>query len=203
MNISQAPVAFSSYTTLAGTTAQKIQYNAAGVAAGFAGNLYLTTPPSNLLNGTRFKIIVSGYVVAHGASQTVAPGLLLHPYTAAGAAPATNDAGTATFTPVGSGTLTAATVYDFTITQEFFGTSNSGKLTCFAPQVYMNGVPITIVTTTGLQSVTFASDIQTSPITGINTTYNNPLASFSVSLTNSVSDTVETAALTEFFIAQA
>lgn len=202
MFLAEAPVQFSSYTTVAGTSAQKIQVNAAGVLAGLSGNLYLTAPAANLINGTRFKVVVGGWVKSHGASQTVAPGLLLHPYTSAGIAPATNDAGTATFTPVASGTLTQGTTYDFTITQEFFGESNANTLTCFAPQVYMNGVSITIASTASAQAVTFGVASQASPITGVNNTVNFPLANFSVSLTNSVSDTAETAALTEFYISQ-
>jgi hypothetical protein len=196
--VNQAPVAFSAFTSASGTSAQTIPVSSTGVTAGVAaGNLYLDAAPSNLLNGRRFQVSVGGWVKAHGATQTFAPGLQIYPWntTVAGAKTAS---GTATFTPVASGTLVAGTFYDFVITQEFFGEANANTLTCFAPSVYVAGTQVTISSVASAQTVAFASASQTEPITGINNTTDYPLASFTVTFTNSVSDTVETMQLTSF-----
>src|ERR1700690_878789 len=115
---SQAPVAFSSYTSIAGSgNTQIIPVSANGVTQGLtAGNLYMNAGPSNNLNGRKFKVNAGGWVKAHGATQVIAFGLQCFPWntTVAGAI-ATS--GTATFTPVNSGQLTAGTTYDFYISQ--------------------------------------------------------------------------------------
>jgi hypothetical protein len=196
--VNQAPVAFSLMTSASGTSAQVLQVSSTGVTAGIAaGNFYLDSASSNLLNGRRFQVSAGGWVKAHGATQTFAPGLQILPWntTVAGARTAS---GTATFTPVASGTLTAGTFYDFSVTQEFFGEANANTLTCFAPAVYVAGTQVTISSVASAQTVAFASASQTEPITGINNTTDYPLASFVFSFTNSVSDTVETLQLTQF-----
>jgi hypothetical protein len=198
----QAPVAFSAYTTLSGTTAQTVQVSSAGVSAGLtAGNLYLDSASSNLMNGRRFVVTAAGWIKAHGATQLVAMGLQIYPWntTVSGARTAS---GTSTFTPVNSGTLTAGTFYDFVITQQFFGEANADTLTCFAPVVYVAGSPVTIVTTASPVTVAFASASQTEPINGVNNTTDYPLASFTCTIANNVSDTVETMQLTQFSVEQ-
>jgi hypothetical protein len=198
----QAPVAFSLTTSATGTSAQAFQVSSAGTSAGLtAGNLYLDSASSNLMNGRRFVVTAAGWVKAHGGTQTIAPGLQIYPWntTVAGARTAS---GTATFTPVASGTLVAGTFYDFVVTQQFFGEANANTLTCFAPVVYVAGSVVSIVTTASAQTVAFASASQTEPITGINNTVDYPLASFTCTFTNSVSDTVETLQLTQFSIEQ-
>lgn len=197
-----APVAFSAYTSVAGTAAQTIQVSAAGVSAGLtAGNFYLDSPSSNLLNGQRFTITVVGWVKAHGATQTFAPGFQIYPWNTS-VAGARTASGTATFTPVASGTLVAGTFYNFAITQSFFGDASAQTLTCQAPTVYVAGSPVTIVTTASAVTVAYSSESQTEPITGINNSTNYPLASFTVTFANSVSDTVETLQLTDFNLSQ-
>lgn len=196
----QAPVAFSAYTSIAGTAAQTMSVSAAGVSAGLtAGNFYLDATDSDKLNGRRFVVTAAGWIKAHGGTQTVAPGLQIYPWNTS-AAGARSASGTATFTPVASGTLVAGTYYDFVITQQFFGEANANTLTCFAPTVYVAGSVVTIVTTASAQTVSFASASQTEPITGINNTTDYPLASFTVTQTNSVSDTTQTSQLTYFGI---
>ncbi len=195
-----APVLFSATTAVAGTAAQSFQVSAAGVSAGLtAGNFFLDSTDSDKLNGRRFVVTAAGWVKAHGASNTFAPGLQIYPWntTVAGARTAS---GTATFTPVASGQLIAGTFYDFVITQQFFGEANANTLTCFAPVVYVAGSAVTIVTTSTPITVAFASASQTEPITGINNTTDYPLASFTCTFANTVSDTTETAQLTYFGI---
>jgi hypothetical protein len=201
-NIAQAPVQFSSYTTLSGTSVQIIPVNAAGVLAGLAsGNFPLISPQSDLLNGERFKVNFGGWVKAHGTSQTFAVGLYCNPYTSS-TAPTGNGTLTSA-TATASGTLTAGTFYDFVFSQEFFGDANANTLTCLTPSVYIAGATLSQAQLSTPIAVTFASASQTSPITGVNTTYDWPLANFYVGVTNSVSDTTETLQLTEFYISQA
>jgi hypothetical protein len=99
---------------------------------------------------------------------------------------------------VPSATLTAGTYYDFAIQQKFMGDANANTLTCFAPTVYFGGTVVTISTVASAITVAYASASQTEPITGINVSYNYPLASFGVEFYNTVSDTAETAQLTNF-----
>jgi len=196
--VAQAPVAYSLMTSASGTSAQVIQVSSTGTSAGLtAGAFTLVSPSSNLLNGRLFNVTVTGWIKAHGATQTVAPGLQILPWntTVAGGPTAS---GTATFTPVASGTLTAGTFYNFNISQDFFGDASTNTLTCKAPTVYAAGSSISIVSTASAQTVAFASASQTEPINGVNNTTDYPLASFAVSFTNSVSDTVETIQLTQF-----
>jgi hypothetical protein len=196
--VNQAPVAFSAMTSGGGSAAQLWQVSTTGTSAGVAaGNFYLDSSPSNLLNGRRFLVSVGGWVKAHGATQTFAPGLQIFPWntTVAGGRTAS---GTATFTPVASGQLTSGTFYDFYVKQEFFGEANANTLTCFAPTVYVAGSPVTIVTTASPVTVAFASASQTEPITGINQTTDYPLASFVPTFANTTPDTVETMQLTSF-----
>lgn len=192
-----AAVAYSLMTSGSGTSVQPWQVSSTGTSAGVtAGNFYLDSPSSNLLNGRKFTVTVGGWFKAHGATQTVAAGLQIFPWntTVSGARTAS---GTATYTAVASGTLIAGTYYDFLISQDFFGEANANTLTCFAPTVYFAGSSVTISSTASAQTVAFASASQTSPINGVNTTYDYPLASFVPTFTNSVSDTVMTAQLTQ------
>lgn len=198
--VSSAPVAFGSLTTAAGTAAQVIPVNAAGVLAGLpAGNFFLDSPQSNTLNGRRFVVSASGWILAHGASQTVAVGLQAFPWNTS-VAGARTASGTATFTPVASATLTAATYYNFVISQTFFASLPANTMSCLPPTVNVAGAAVSISTVPAaiVTAITIAS--QTEPITGINNTINYPLVSFAVSVTNSVSDAVETVQLTQFSI---
>lgn len=196
----EAAVLYSTYTAASGTSAQLFQVNAAGVSAGTAaGNFYLTSGPSNILNGRKFTVTSVGWIKAHGATQTVAPGLQIFPWnTSVAGGPAAS--GTVTFTPVASASLTAGTFYDFIIQQTFFGDANANTLTCEAPVVYVAGSAVTISSTATPITVSFQSASQTEPITGINSTTDYPLGYFGVSLTNSVSDTTQTAQLTSFTV---
>ena len=201
----EAAVLYSSTTAVAGTSAQLFQVNAAGVSAGVAaGNFYLTAGPSNILNGRKFTVTAAGWVKAHGATQTFAPGLQIFPWnTSVAGGPAAS--GTATFTPVASGTLVAGTFYDFIIQQTFFGEANANTLTCESPAVYVAGSQLfSSGTTPPLPSspvtVSFQIASQTEPITGLNNTTDYPLAYFGVSFANTVSDTTETAQLTSFVV---
>ena len=194
----QAKVAFSAMTSASGTAAQAWQVSATGVTQGeTAGNFYLNSQPSNNLNGRKFNITYAGWVKAHGATQTIAFGLVLYPWntSVAGAIAAS---GTATYTAVASASLTAGTFYAFVVSQDFYGQVNADTLTCFAPTVYVAGSPVTIVTTASPITVAFASASQTEPINGVNATTDYPLASFNPTFTNSVSDTTETMQLTQF-----
>ena len=196
---SQAPVAFSGMTSGSGTSAQLWQVSSTGTTQGLtAGNFYLDSPSSNLLNGRKFTITIGGWFKAHGATQTVAVGAQIFPWntTVSGARTAS---GTATYTAVASGSLTAGTYYDFLIQQDFFGEINADTLTCFAPTVYFGGSSVTIVTTASAQTVAFATSTQTEPGNGLNevTSQNYPLCSFVPTFTNSVSDTTMTAQLTQ------
>jgi hypothetical protein len=194
----EAAVLYSTTTSVSGTSAQLFQVNAAGVSAGVAaGNFYLTAGPSNILNGRKFTVTAGGWVKAHGATQTFAPGLQIFPWnTSVAGGPAVS--GTVTFTPVASGTLVAGTYYDFIVTQDFFGDANANTLTCFAPSVYVAGSVVSISSTASAITVSFQSASQTEPITGINNTTDYPLGYFGVSFANTVSDTTETAQLTTF-----
>jgi hypothetical protein len=199
--VAQAPVAFSAMTSATGTSAQLWQVSAAGVTAGLtAGNFYLDSPSSNLLNGRRFEVTYGGWIKAHGATQGVYMGMQIFPWntTVSGARTAS---GTNTYTPLSSISLTAGTFYDFVVTQQFFGESNANTLTFFAPVVYVAGSQVTIASSsslTGGVTVAFASASQTEPITGVNTTTDYPLASFVPTIQNGVSDTTQTMQLTTF-----
>ena len=196
--VAQAPVAYCSTAVATGTASQLFQVSSTGVTAGLtAGNLYLQSPPSNTLNGRLFEVSAGGWIKAHGATQKMGFGFQCFPWntTAAGAIAAS---GTETFTMVPSGTLTAGTYYDFFISQKFFGEANANTLTCFAPTVYVAGTVVTIASVASAITVAYASASQTEPITGENTTYDYPLASFGVEFYNTVSDTTETAQLTTF-----
>lgn len=202
-NIAQAFVQFSGpYTVLTGTAVQYIPTTAAGVTAGLpSGNFFLTTPQSDLLNGERFQVNVGGWYKSHGTSQTLAVGLYCNPFIAS-----TNPTGNGTLTSAtatASSALTAGTFYDFVFTQQFFGDANANTLTCFTPTVYIAGAVLSQAQNSTPIAVTFASGSQTSPITGINNTYDWPLANFYVAITDGVSDTTATLQLTEFYISQA
>lgn len=201
MILATAPVSFSAYTTLSGTSAQLIPVSSAGVTAGLrSGNFFLTAPESDLLNGGRFKVTFSGWVKAHGASQTVAIGLYINPYTSA--SQPTGNGTLTSVTAVGSATLTQGTVYNFTFAQEFFGDATAGTITFLTPSIFIAGASVSQGANSTPLAVTFNSASQTNPITGINNTANWPLADFYVGITNSVSDTAETLQLTEFYVSQ-
>lgn len=205
MIIQQAPAAFAGLTVAAGTAAQVLQVNAAGVLAGLAsGNFYLKGPASNELNQNPFRVIVSGTILAHGATQTVAVGLQWAAISAAGVVGSLAD----TFTAVASGTLVAGTYYDFMIEQEFYGSALSSTLNVAGvasnTTVSVGGVPTAISTgipaSLALTNAAIAS--QTEPITGVNNTVNQPAFAFAVTVKNSVSDTTETVTLNQFAIVQ-
>lgn len=201
MNIAQAPVQFSGYTVLTGTSVQFLPTSAAGVTAGLpSGNFFLTAPVSNLLNGARFKVSFGGWYKSHGASQTLGVGLYCNPFTSAN-----NPTGNGTLTSATatqSATLTQGTVYNFTFNQDFFGDATSNTLTCFTPSVLIAGAVLSQAQLATPIAVTFASASQTSPVTGINTTFDWPLANFYVGITDGVSDTLATLQLTEFYVSQ-
>ena len=195
-----AAVLYSAMTSASGTSAQLWQVSSTGTSAGVAaGNLYLDSQDSDKYNGRKFSVTCGGWFKAHGATQTVAVGLQAFPWntTVAGGRTAS---GTQTYTVVASGTLTAGTFYDFLITQDFFGEVNANTLTCLPPTVNFGGSAVTISTVPAAITVAFASASQTEPINGINTTYDYPLVSFVPTFTNSVSDTVMTAQLTQLSI---
>jgi len=198
--VAQAPVAFAAtLTTVTGTSQQIFQVSTAGVTAGLtAGNLYLDSPSSNLLNGRRFRVTAGGWILAHGATQTVAPELQIFPWNTS-VAGAKTASGTATITAGASGALTSGTYYNFLISQEFLGTATQDTVTCFPATVYVGTAAIS-VTVGASVTVDFSTASQTMPITGINSSTDYPLASFAVSFANSVADTVETAALTTFVL---
>jgi hypothetical protein len=194
----QAPVLYSAQTSVSGTSANLWQVSAAGVTAGLAaGNFNLVAGPSNNLNGRRFEISFGGWVLAHGASNTFAPGLQIFPYNTSVAGGPTAS-GTATFTTVASGQLIAGTYYDFSVTQQFFGEVNANTLTCFAPTVYVGGTQVTIAATHAAITVAFNTASQTEPISGENNTTDYPLANFTPTYQNTVSDTTQTMQLTTF-----
>ena len=196
--VASAPVAFSKTTAATGTAAQLFQVSSTGVTAGLtAGNFYLDGPPSNILNGRKFRVTAGGWVKAHGATQKVYVGLQAFPWNVSNAG-AKNTTGTETFTMVPSGALTAGTYYDFLIMQDFFGEVNADTLTCLAPTVYFGGTIVSISSVASAITVSYASASQTEPITGINLTVDYPLVSFGVEFINAVSDTTETAQLTTF-----
>lgn len=203
--LAQAPVAFSNYTTLTGTVEQITQVSAAGLTAGINGgvasNFYLDSPQANLLPG-RSKVTATGWIKAHGATQTVKLALMWQAWQAG------NRIGIplGTFTVVASPTLLAGVFYDFLIEQEFYTELNSGLLFAVLPTVSINGnaVSITVGAPAGpLALPNLSSASQTEPITGINTSYNYPAVSFCIGLVNSVSDTAETFAMTQFCLEQA
>lgn len=189
---------YSLMTSGSGTSAQLWQVSSTGTTAGVAaGNLNLVAGPSNVLNGRRFQVSYGGWVKAHGATQEIAFGLQIFPWnTSVSGGPTAS--GTNTFTGVNSGVLTAGTYYDFIVTQQFFGEANANTLTCFAPVVYVGGTVVTIASVASAVTVAFASASQTEPITGINNTTDYPLANFTPTFANTVSDTTETLQLTTF-----
>ena len=189
---------YSLMTSGSGTSAQLWQVSSTGTTAGVAaGNLNLVAGPSNNLNGRRFKVSYGGWVKAHGATQEIAFGLQCFPWNTSVAGGPTAS-GTNTFTAVNSGVLTAGTYYDFIVAQEFFGEANADTLTCFAPTVYVGGSPVTIASTASAITVAFNTASQVEPITGINNTTDYPLANFTPTFANTVSDTTETLQLTTF-----
>lgn len=195
---SQGVPLYSLMTSGSGTSAQLWQVSSTGTSAGVAaGNLNLVAGPSNNLNGRRFNITVAGWVKAHGASNTFAPGLQIFPFntTVAGGPTAS---GTNTFTPVASGQLIAGTFYDFVVSQDFYGEANANTLTCFAPTVYVGGTQVTIASVAAAITVAFNTASQTEPITGINATTDYPLANFTPTFANTVSDTTQTQQITQF-----
>lgn len=196
--LANAPVQYSGpMTSASGTGTQIIALTTAGVNAGYglAGNFYLDSPSSNLLNGIPFRVKAAGWIKAHGATQTVAVGLQVFPWNTS-VAGARTASGTATFTPVASGSLTAGTYYDFYIQQEFVADANANTLTCLAPTVYAAGSSVSISSVASAQTVAFASSFSS----GTSNTVDYPLASFVVSFANSVSDTTQTLQLTQFII---
>lgn len=189
---------YSLMTSGSGTSAQLWQVSSTGTTAGVtAGNLNLVAGPSNNLNGRRFVISYGGWVKSHGASQTLAFGLQIFPYNTSVVGGPTV-AGTATYTPVASGGLIAGTFYDFIVQQTFFGEANANTLTCEAPTVYVAGVQVAIATVPAAITVAFNTASQTEPITGVNNTTDYPLANFTPTFANTVSDTTETLQLTTF-----
>ncbi len=139
---------------------------------------------------------MSGWVKAHGASQTIKIGMLWSTWSNGSRSSTTADTFTLTNA---SSTLVAGVYYDFSLVQQFYGESNMGALTAVAPAVYsMGGSSFTPGAVPSPLAVTFASASQTEPITGINNTADYPVVSFCPSITNSVSDTVETLQLTQF-----
>lgn len=200
VTVAQAPIAFcAGLTSVAGTSQQIFQVSTAGVTAGLtAGNLYLNSPSSNTLNGKRFSVVAAGWVKAHGATQTIAPEIQIFPWNTS-VAGAKTVSGTATFTAVASAALTAGTYYNFLIKQDFVGSDTQDTLTGFPAIVYV-GTAAVSVTVGSSVTVDFSTASQTEPITGINASTNYPLASFAVSFANSVSDTTETALLTDFHL---
>jgi hypothetical protein len=189
---------YSAMTSASGTSAQLWQVSSTGTTAGVtAGNLNLVAGPSNNINGRRFEVSYGGWVKAHGATQEIAFGLQIFPFNTSVAGGPTVS-GTNTFTAVNSGVLTAGTTYDFIVTQQFFGEANANTLTCFAPSVYVGGSQVTIASVASAITVAFASASQTEPITGINNTTDYPLANFTPTFANTVSDTTETLQLTTF-----
>ena len=194
----QAPVLFSAMTSASGTSAQLWQVSANGVTQGLtAGNFNLVSGPSNNLNGRRFNITYGGWVKAHGATQEIAFGLQIFPFnTTVSGGPTVS--GTNTFTAVNSGVLAAGTFYDYIVSQDFFGEANANTLTCFAPSVYVGGSQIVIASVAAAITVAFNVASQTEPITGENNTTDYPLANFTPTFANTVSDTTETLQLTTF-----
>lgn len=197
--VAQAPVAFSGpMTSASGTSNQIFQVTSAGTSAGLAaGNFYLDSPSSNLLNGRLFEVVYGGWAKAHGATQGLYMGLQIFPWNTS-VSGAKTASGTNTYTPLTSASLTAGTFYDFQVSQKFFGDANANTLTCFAPVVYVAGAAVTISAVASAVTVAFASASQTEPITGINNTTDYPLASFAAYFINGVSDTTETLQLTQF-----
>ena len=195
----QAKVLFSAQTSVTGTSTNLWQVSSTGVTQGeTAGNFNLIAGPSNILNGRRFEVSYGGWLKSHGASQSVAFGLDIFPWNTSVVGGPTA-AGTATFTPVASGNgLIAGTYYDFSVVQQFFGEANANTLTCFAPTVYVAGTQVTISTVTAAITVAFASASQTEPTTGENNTTDYPLAYFTPTYLNGVSDTTMTMQLTQF-----
>lgn len=202
--VAQAPVAFSLMTSAAANAdaTQIWQVSSAGVTAGLiAGNLYLDSPSSNLMNGRLFEVVMGGWVKAHGATQLFAPGIQIFPWNTS-VAGAKTASGTATYTPVDSGTLTAGTFYDFQVSQKFFGEAKTNTLTCLAPVVYVAGSAVSISSVASPVTVSISTASQTEPGTGLSEVgdQNYPLASFAATFSNHVSDATETMQLTQFCI---
>ena len=198
VNIASAPVAYSLTTAATGTALQLFQVSSTGVTAGLtAGNFYLDSPPSNVLNGRMFEINATGWVKAHGATQKMVFGLQCFPWntSVSGAKTAT---GTSCFTVASpSATLTAGTYYNFAIQQKFFGDANTNLLSVLTPTCWFAGAVETGVAVSSI-TVAYNTALQTEPITGINASNDYPLASFGVEFYNTVSDTTETMQLTNF-----
>lgn len=195
---SQAPVAYSLMTSGSGTSEQLWQVSSTGTSAGVAaGNFYLDSPASNLINGRKFNVTYGGWVKAHGASQNIKFGLQIFPWNTS-VAGARTASGTDTFTTVTSAQMIAGTYYDFLVSQDFFGEVNADTLTCTLPTVYVAGSQVTIVTPASAQTVAFASASQAEPGNGLNevASTNYPLASFVPTFVNAVSDTTMTLQLT-------
>ena len=125
--LSQAPVAFSAYTSIAGTSEQIIPVSTSGVVAGLtAGNLYLPCPDGNKLNGRRFKINVGGWLKAHGTGQTVLPCLLWQSHDTAGKLSATAPADTFTASGAGSAVTAKLSVAAVYALLAYSGITNTG-----------------------------------------------------------------------------
>lgn len=209
--IANAPVGFcNTLTSASGTSEQIFQVSTAGTTAGLpAGDFYLFAnvagafgPSSNLIVNSKFVVTVGGWIKAHGTSQTVKPGLLWQTFTSGTSTLASSPADT--FTTVASGTLTAGTVYDFLIEQSFYLNVASATVSGALPLVMVAGAPVTITTLTAPLAVNnVATASQTEPITGVNNSLNYPCVAFTASITNSVSDTTETALITDFYMSQA
>ena len=199
--VAKAYEVFSAYTTLTGTSEQIIPVNATGVAAGqTAGSLYLDGPSASKINGKRFKVNLGGWIKAHGTSQTVKLGLMWQAWLGSARTGSPAD----TFTTVASGTFTAGTFYDFVVEQEFFGDVNLAAIVAYLPSVTITGAAVTTTVVTAALACTNMDNAlfnQPSPSTGYITPavgYDYPAISFCASVLNSVSDTVETCAITEF-----
>jgi hypothetical protein len=224
--IAQAPVQYAAgYTSVAGTAEQIIQTNAAAKVAGIApGNFYLDVTAEEAVSSL-IKVKASGTIQAHGATQTVAMGLLYQAWS--GTSRASNPVDT--FTPVASAALVAGNYYDFSIEQEFFCSSALSGILCATglPVVTVGGIVVNVTTgipsalslpnllqtpyilqaasggntgpaITGPASSGYVSNAFASPNAGVIST--TPIMSFAVSIKNSVSDAVETVNLNSFFV---
>jgi hypothetical protein len=199
--VARAYEIYSAFTTAAGLAEQIIQVDAAGVLAGqTAGNLYLNGPSANQMQGKRFKVNLGGWIKAHGTSQTVKLGLLWQAWSGLALTGSPAD----TFTTAASGTLTAGTYYDFCVEQEFFGDVNAGTIVAVLPSVMICGAAVSISTVTAaltcpnLNTALFANSTPSSGYITPPLGNNTPAISFCASVLNSVSDTSETCAITEF-----
>jgi hypothetical protein len=210
--VQQAPVAYSAYTSLPGTSEQIIQTSAAGVSAGQpAGNFYLNGPASNLINGDPFTVRLAGTILAHGATQIVKIGLLWAAWNAASVSngvytPAQVNAATLidAYQTVGSGALIAGQSYDFLVEQECYASVASGVLNAAGlPTVSVGGVKVNVTNSAPGGPLTCPNMQVAAPSTqpqGITNFVNQPAFSFAASIANSVSDTTESLILTQFCI---